>query len=420
MSNPMRYVRPEFRLRALKAADFYRERQRRRQDREFLANGQLRPFEQVFHRENLLRMFETMKSKAGQAPGLDGLKFSAVSRKEAPRLMDVVSECVLIRAYKPWPGRTTYIPKANSTLRKLTIRSIIDRVVDATLNDALRLFWDKKFLPRSHGFRLRLSTWTFMAQLNADILREKKYVLAVDDVKDAFPSTVISDVLADHAKYITCPKYLALVETILKGGDPEHRIGIAQGSPYSPTALNVRLHHAHDVVIAPFVPLWYRYADNLAYLCQSVSEGVQCLERGRSTLSRSNYTLKGVDDPPVDLRVKNTQILGFSLSVGNDGLRLDLGEEAWNRLRQALQLGHQAIDPLSHARRAVDGWINAYGPAFEYRQDKTLTLITEATLDLGYPELDSPENLMVKMEEATNRWRVLRDGVSGMTAPSMV
>lgn len=98
---------------------------------------------------------------------------------------------------------------------------------------------------------------------------------------------------------------------------------------------------------------------------------------------------------------------------------MGLGNGSWERLRQTLLMGHQATDPPSYARRAVDGWINAYGPAFEYRQDDTLSVLMETVLDLGYGEVDSLDSFRAKMKEANYRWRVLRDDVYREKVPSM-
>jgi hypothetical protein len=358
-----------------------------------------------------------MRTKAGQAPGRDGLRYDVISRKEAPRILEVVSRSLLDGTYRPYPTRTVEIPKAGSQgTRRLSLPTIIDRVVASALNNALSPYFERIFLPRSYGFRPGRSTWTLLAQLNADILAQKRYVLAIDDIKNAFPSVNIANVLADHARYVNCPRYLGLIDTVLRAGDSTKQIGIPQGSPYSPVALNLHLHHAHDVLIAQ-TPSWYRFADNLAYLCQDVSEGMQALDKSRSILSQVGLTLKGVDGLPVDLRRGNAQLLGFTLSADDTGLQIDLGRESWNRLVQALQQGHRAMDPMSHAHRAIDGWVCANGPAFEYRRVETLSFLTKTVSSLDYRELGSLDGLELKMKEAYRRWQVLRDTRRQSTAP---
>src|SRR5205823_4356755 len=150
-----------------------------------------------------------------------------------------------------------------------------------------------------------------------------------------------------HSRHITDSSLLSLIEVVLRGNDGSRQRGIDQGSPYSPTALNVRLHHAHDLGFVPgHHPSWFRYADNVVYLCQYVSEGNQALEHATSLLEKAGLSLKGKDGPPVDLRQgQKTQLLGFTLRHRDGRAEYGLGGEAWEGLEQDLVKAHEAVDP---------------------------------------------------------------------------
>jgi hypothetical protein len=60
---------------------------------------------------------------------------------------------------------------------------------------------------------------------------------------------VIADIMADHARYIQDESLLDLIGVVLRGNDLNKPVGIDQGSPYSPTALNVRLHHTIEETV---------------------------------------------------------------------------------------------------------------------------------------------------------------------------
>jgi hypothetical protein len=84
------------------------------------------------------------------------------------------------------------------------------------------------------------------AELEATIIKEDRWVLAIDDIKQAFDNLIIEDVISDHKLYLQDNRLLSLFRVVLQGsGGPRKERGIEQGCPYSPTALNVRLHHAH-------------------------------------------------------------------------------------------------------------------------------------------------------------------------------
>jgi hypothetical protein len=243
------------------------------------------------------------------------------------------------------------------------------------------------------------------------------WVLVLDDVKDAFPSVVLADVLADHARYITEPSLLSLTGVVLRGGDDiERQRGIGQGSPYSPTALNVRLHHALDLgVNQGHHPLrhYFRYADDLTFLRRSVSEGHQALSQARRLLEKDRFTLKGVGGTH-DLRAgQKAQLLGFLLSRRDGRLHLQPGRDAWKKLEQALVKAHETVNPAEAARTVVNGWVEAYGPAFEDWRATTLDRLLMMAARLGFREVTSPEGLADQCELAWRRWDTFRRRVAG-------
>jgi RNA-directed DNA polymerase len=293
----------------------------------------------------------------------------------------------------------------------LTLRNLTDRIAATALNNALTPVWEPAFAPWSMGFRPGRGVHRLLAELEAVVTLEGRWVLAVDDVKKAFDNVIINDVLADHLHYVRDDRLLALIDRVLRGGDDNKSVGIDQGSAYSPTALNVRLHHAHDrhidgSTVTPPRPL--RYADNLAYLCRSVSEGRQAMAQSQKLLEAAGFTLKGEDGPPVDLRQGgHVQLLGFSLSHENEKLTYKLGRDAWVKLDQNLSKAHEADDPTTAARVAVRGWIDAYGPAFENRRDDVLNRVLTTAAGCGFREIDDRETLQGRWKSAWGRWRFL-------------
>jgi len=77
----------------------------------------------------------------------------------------------------------------------------------------------------------------------------------------------LEDLMDDHRRQFQDLKLLNLIEVVLRGGSHQDRKeGIEQGNAYSPTCLNVRLHHVHDLAFGQdrTNPSWLRYADNCA------------------------------------------------------------------------------------------------------------------------------------------------------------
>jgi RNA-directed DNA polymerase len=211
--------------------------------------------------------------------------------------MRTLSQAVLEGTYRPGPVRSVRIPKLHGGHRTLRLSNLCERVLAAALHHALEPLWEKMFLPWSMGFRPGRSVWRLLAELEAIILKEDRWVFAIDDIKNAFDNVVIEDVIADHKLYFNDNRLLSLIKVVLQGsGGPRKERGIEQGCPYSPTALNVRLHHAHDLGAEQgHYPSRFRYADNLVYLCRDVPEGNEVLARSQQLLELVGFTLKGED-----------------------------------------------------------------------------------------------------------------------------
>jgi hypothetical protein len=414
-------------------ADYYYQRRQQRRKQAALppkADPTIEPsVKEIASTDNLLDVYEALKRDAGKAPGPDGFTYSSWGRSEVAQIMRELTRTVLKGSYSQQPCRQIRIPKTDGRHRTLSIRNLCDRVLSAALNGALTPFWEKIFLPQSMGFRPGRSTWHVLAELDFVMPTQNRWVLAIDDVKQAFDNVNIDIVMDLHRQHLKDAELLGLVEAVLRGSKEEKKSrGIDQGSAYSPTALNVLLHHAHDLGMNQGqIPPWYRYADNLVYVCQDVSEGSRVLDHSRRLLEKVNLTLKGEDGPPVYLRYEEPQLLGFKLyhKVGNH-LGIGPGQSARDQLVRNLLKAHETENPPEAAIRTVNGWINAYGPAFEsWRAPDLLTWVLDTAASKGFREINSYGILKERQKEAWGRWLSLKKRVqqslkhpTGPVAPS--
>jgi hypothetical protein len=250
-----------------------------------------------------------------------------------------------------------------------------------------------------------------LAELEQVMMEQDRWVIATDDVRKAFDTVQIADVMAEHRRHITDDKLLRLVEAVLRGKKTT-TTGIEQGSAYSPTSLNVLLHRYHDLGFTQGDPPWYRYADNLVYLCQSVAEGNEVLGKTDQLLAQVQLTLKGKDGPPRNLRQgEEAQLVGFTLFQKNGRLGLGLGDNAWTKLNQNLKKAQQSVNPPLTAVQVVKGWINGYGPAFESLRTEATERILQMANRLGFREIGSPETVEGWSRDAWENWNAFCERV---------
>jgi hypothetical protein len=367
--------------------------------------------DQIADSENLLETLQELKSRKGQAPGPDGFTYTDWSRFEAADIMRDLSRDVRAGVYRPGSTRKVEIPKMRGGYRTLSLGNIVDRVLAAALNKALTPLWETVFLPMSMGFRPRRGVWQLLAELEHSIITYDRWVLAIDDIRNAFPNVVIDDVMADHRRYINDPALLSLIEVVLRGNVGQRRIrGIDQGNAYSPTALNVRLHHALDLGLAKgHHPHWRRYADNLVSACRCVPEGLRFLDNARQLLEIAGFTLKNEDGGPQNLRKgAKIQLLGLTISRQDGVLKYGLGVNAWLKLAQNLERAHKTSDPTLCARQIVDGWVEANGLAFENGRERMLRRILMYAAAHGFREVHTVQELAYRCKMAFFRWNEYR------------
>ena len=390
-------------------AAYARDRRQRRAEAR-VENGRAPTLAQVADHERLIATYQNLKATGGAAPGVDGVRYSDLGRHEVAANIRMLSFAVEHGLYRPALSRTLRIEKANGTgHRTLALRVILDRVVSSSINTALTPLWESIFLPSSYGFRPRRSHHQLLADMLAAMTTEERYVLAIDDVRNAFNNVPIPLAMDLHRQHLQDTELLDLIERVLRGGEHQERaVGIAQGDPYSPTVLNVVLHDVHDL---PFArdhrdPLIYRYADNLVYLCTSVPDGQQALDQSRALLTHAGLALKGEDGPPIDLRDGGkVEILGFTLRLEGGQPRLGLGKRAWTGLGQDLLKAHESTNPPEAARAIVRGWLDDRAPAFEGSTDTAVRRTRDHAARLGFRELSSQEELRRLVTNALGRWQ---------------
>jgi hypothetical protein len=406
----------------------WEQRQQRRQGRQLVYQpvpGQEPDFARIIDPENLLLAYNRLRAEGGEAPGIDGLSYSDFSRAEIAAVLRVVAQQLQQRHYRPRPTRQVRIPKGSGGFRKLRLMIVIDRIIAKAVPMAIMPTLDPVFLPGVFGFRPERSIQGMLLAIEKAATERDCWVIAQDDIRAAFDNVPIADVMADFRQHLGDRDLLWLIEALLRGAKGQERtVGIDQGNAVSPVALLLRLHYAlslpqlvdtidstTNAADQDNPSRQFQYADNLVYLCRSVTEGNQALQRARALLQPAGLSLKGEDGPPVNLKRQGTRvgILGFRVSYRDGRLRYGLGGKAWKSLEQRLAEAHGAADPGRAAVAAVRGWLEAHGPAFEDAEEcEALERVRRTAARMGFRELDTEEGLMGWLREARQRWLAAR------------
>lgn len=354
---------------------------------------------------------------------MKGLDYSL--RDLAPVLAEV-SLSVLKGTYRPGEVRAVRIPKSNGKFRTLSVADVVDRVVAQALYRAIGPYFDHQFLPMSYGFRPGISHLDLLADLHHSIAAGNT-VLAIDDIATAF-DVVRHDLLLEDLDRLAPAEvnYRSLLTTMIRGGQNHDSIGIPQGSAISPMLLNISLNNRFDTVISSDAfPFLGRYADNIIGAAGTELEARKIYDRSEELLKNAGYTFKGnrdtgiIDlrrkDATVELRVQEGQddkpiapdLLGFRIRLDQGQPRFTVTSRAWNKMDESLKSAHDFENPLEQARRYLDGWIAAIGPALPKRARYFEEKILKKLRYWKHQFPDAEIFLQKRIKRAEQRWKHL-------------
>ena len=114
-------------------------------------------YDKVHRRDVLERAWEQVRRNRGAA-GIDGVTLAEVERYGVERLLDELATELKEGSYRVQPSRRVWIPKpGRSEQRPLSIPSVRDRIVQASLKLVTEPVFEADFLPCSFGFRPKLA-----------------------------------------------------------------------------------------------------------------------------------------------------------------------------------------------------------------------------------------------------------------------
>jgi RNA-directed DNA polymerase len=236
--------------------------------------------EEVLSRENLLKAYQRVVKNQG-APGIDGMtvdQLGAWCRQRWP----VLREELLSEKYVPAPVRKVEIPKADGKgMRMLGIPTVLDRLIQQALSQALTPHYEPTFSDSSFGYRPGRSPHQALDRAKEHLGSGHRWVVDVDLEK--FFDRVNHDVLMSRlARRIKDKRILKLIRRclqagIMEGGIVSPRIeGTPQGSPLSPLLSNILLDE-WDKELEQRGHRFVRYADDCNIYVRSQAAGERVL-----------------------------------------------------------------------------------------------------------------------------------------------
>jgi RNA-directed DNA polymerase len=197
----------------------------------------------VCKRETLLEAYQQAKRNDG-APGVDGVTFAVVEVAGVEEFLDQLREELVQRRYRPQRARKVEIPKDGGKVRRLSIPSIRDRVVQGALKLILEPIFEADFQPGSFGYRPKKSAHTAIRRVSEAIVEGKTYVVDLD-LRSYFDTVRHHIVLEKVAQRVNDDAVLWLLKLLLEASGKQ---GVPQGGVISPLLSNLYLNEVDKML----------------------------------------------------------------------------------------------------------------------------------------------------------------------------
>ena len=198
----------------------------------------------ICSKENIERAYKRVYANKG-APGVDGMTVYQLKNwlyQNREQLIKQLRE----GTYKPQPVRKVEIPKPNGGVRQLGIPTVIDRLVQQAIAQALIPIFDPHFSKSSYGFRPGIGAHQALEKSREYVQAGKQFVVDIDLEK--FFDRVNHDILMNRiGRRIGDKSLLKCIGRFLRSGIMDNGIcevqteGTPQGGPLSPILSNILL-----------------------------------------------------------------------------------------------------------------------------------------------------------------------------------
>ncbi len=236
--------------------------------------------EKILSKQNLNLAYKQVYKNKG-ASGVDGVTvdelFSYIKEYK-----DEILDKIRNRKYKPQPVRRVYIPKENGKLRKLGIPSVMDRVIQQAIVQALTPIYEEQFSNNSYGFRP--NRCCEQAVIKALECFNDGYDWIVDiDLQSFFDEVNQDKLMAIIHRTIKDDDVISLIRKFLQSGVMEKGVvqetkkGTPQGGNLSPLLSNIMLNELDKELEARGLN-FVRYADDCLIMVKSEKAANRVME----------------------------------------------------------------------------------------------------------------------------------------------
>jgi len=326
-----------------------------------------RLLETMVSRENLNLAYKRVKANGG-SHGVDDMMIEEL----LPYLKQhgaALRQSILEGVYTPQAVRRVEIPKPDGGTRQLGIPTVVDRLIQQAIAQALNKVFDKGFSANSYGFRPGRSAHMAIKAAREHIEAGGRFVVDLD-LEKFFDRVNHDKLMSLVARKVKDKRVLRLIRKYLESGVLVNGVkvkndeGTPQGGPLSPLLANIMLDEL-DKELEGRGHKFCRYADDSNIYVGSMKAGVRVMAGITRYIEevlklKVNRKKSAVDKPG------SRKFLGFSFYTRKGKVRNFVHVKSIQRFKEKVR----EITSRSNGRgmerrreqltRLITGWVNYF------------------------------------------------------------
>ena len=328
--------------------------------------------EKVLTAKNITKAIQQTVSNKGSA-GVDRMPVSELKEYFEIHRKELFTS-IINHKYTAQAIRGVEIPKANGKKRLLGVPTVVERVLQQAVNQAIAPLFELEFHENSYGFRPERAAHQAIQQSQKNINEGYKSIVEMD-LKSFFDEVNHAILLQLIYRKVKCPTTLRMIRLwlrtpiFIKGKLTKRRKGVPQGSPLSPLLSNILLNEM-DKFLTQKGQKFVRYADDFSIYCKSKSKAKEIGNQVFLFLKNKlklpiNLDKSGIRTP------SSFQILGHtytsSFEKGAKGqFQLIVSDKKWKELKTKIKEITRKTSPKSFNQRNQElkllqrGWVNYF------------------------------------------------------------
>ncbi len=344
-------------------------------------------FTTLFSKENMVEAAKEVAKK--NSAGVDGVGAKDAGAYIEKQYTEIYNQ-LLSGDYRPDEVLLKLLPKDrnSSKMRPIAVATVVDRIIQKLLNNALTPVFDADMAENSYGFRQNHSC--YMAVMKMVEYCEQGYSVVIKlDLSDCFNHLDQDMILFKVRQKISDAKVLELINRYLKvtyvdeGNKVKSFRGSPQGSSLSPLFANLVLDEV-DKELLRRGHAFIRYADDICVLCKSENAAKRILESITKYIEKRCKLVVNQDKSKICNSDDGVDVLGFHLYRSSGKIHVVPKQKNIGKFKEKIKVACvseegqgiiYAINPV------IRGWVKYYAGAEISRTSKNLDLFIKRQLD---------------------------------------